>query len=125
MVAATSIAIGRHTLKRLIFVVLIGLLFVIASTALAQSGGSYDLTWSTIDNGVDRAAVVVIRSAARSLSRRLAGHPSHLAWGMCGYVERRRLYAQWRLAHALTAGREVGRLSAGAARRLTTTSICR
>ncbi|CAG0929956.1 hypothetical protein TFLX_01499 [Thermoflexales bacterium] len=38
-------------MKRPIFFVLIGLLLVLASTALAQSGGGYDLTWNTIDGG--------------------------------------------------------------------------
>jgi hypothetical protein len=37
-------------MKRLIFVVLIALLFIVASTALAQSSG-YDLTRNTIDGG--------------------------------------------------------------------------
>jgi hypothetical protein len=38
-------------MKRLILIIPIVLLFIIASAALAQSGGGYDLTWSTIDNG--------------------------------------------------------------------------
>jgi hypothetical protein len=38
-------------MKRLILFVLIGLLLVVASTALAQSGSGYDLTWNTIDGG--------------------------------------------------------------------------
>jgi hypothetical protein len=38
-------------MNRLIFIILLVLLFVIASTALAQSSNSYDLTWSTMDGG--------------------------------------------------------------------------
>ncbi len=38
-------------MKRLIFVILIVPLFIIASVAFARSGGGYDLTWNTIDNG--------------------------------------------------------------------------
>ena len=40
-------------MKRLIPVLLIGLLLVIVSTALAQSSSGYDLTWNTIDGGGD------------------------------------------------------------------------
>lgn len=38
-------------MKRLIVIIPIVLLLIVASTVLAQSGGGYDLTWSTIDNG--------------------------------------------------------------------------
>jgi hypothetical protein len=38
-------------MKRLILVIPIALLFLVVSTVVAQSGGGYDLTWSTIDNG--------------------------------------------------------------------------
>ena len=38
-------------MKWLIFFVLIMLLFIVASTALAQTGSGYDLTWSTLDGG--------------------------------------------------------------------------
>ena len=38
-------------MKRPILIIPIVLLFIIASTALAQSGSGYDLTWSTIDTG--------------------------------------------------------------------------
>ncbi len=38
-------------MKRLILIIPIVMLFIIASAVLAQSGGGYDLSWSTIDNG--------------------------------------------------------------------------
>jgi hypothetical protein len=38
-------------MKRSILIIPIILLLIVASTALAQSGEGYDLTWSTIDNG--------------------------------------------------------------------------
>jgi hypothetical protein len=38
----------KHPIVLLIPIVL---LFLVVSAVLAQSGGGYDLTWSTIDNG--------------------------------------------------------------------------
>ena len=40
-------------MRRLMLVVLIGLLLVVVSTVLAQSGSGYDLTWNTVDGGGD------------------------------------------------------------------------
>ncbi len=37
--------------RPIVLLISIGLLIITASIAAAQSGGGYDLTWSTIDNG--------------------------------------------------------------------------
>jgi len=42
---------SRFMLHVLRLLLLVALLSLLASVALAQSGGGYDLTWSTIDGG--------------------------------------------------------------------------
>ena len=42
---------SRFTFYVLRFTLLVVLLSLLASVALAQTGGGYDLTWSTIDGG--------------------------------------------------------------------------
>jgi len=43
--------VSRFTFYVLRFLLLAALLSLLASVALAQSGGGYDLTWSTVDGG--------------------------------------------------------------------------
>jgi len=42
---------SRFTLYVSCLPLLVALLLLLASVALAQSGGGYDLTWSTVDDG--------------------------------------------------------------------------
>jgi len=43
--------VSRFTFYVLRFTLLVVLLSLLASVALAQTGGGYDLTWSTVDGG--------------------------------------------------------------------------
>jgi len=42
---------GATHLRGALHLIGVGLLLLLASVALAQSGGGYDLTWSTVDGG--------------------------------------------------------------------------
>ena len=72
-------------MKRLIFLILIALMLVVGvSSSQAQSGGGYDLTWSTIDGGGTTFSIGGVYSLGGTIGQPDAGVMSGGSYTLAG-----------------------------------------